>query len=98
MIFPWRTVLQWVLPTIPQIISTVRTMQKEHYVLAQPSSTEDLLARIEKLEQGVKLQARINEELTTQLQQLRKRLQILTFVTLSGLILVVVGLGILISR
>ena len=73
-------------------------MQKEHYVLAQPSSTEDLLARIEKLEQGVKLQARINEELTTQLQQLRKRLQILTFVTLSGLILVVVGLGILISR
>ena len=73
-------------------------MQKEHYVPAQPSSTEDLLARIEKLEQGVKLQARINEELTTQLQQLRKRLQILTFVTLSGLILVVVGLGILISR
>ena len=90
--------MQWVLPTIPQIISTVRTMQKEHYVPAQPSSTEDLLARIEKLEQGVKLQARINEELTTQLQQLRKRLQILTFVTLSGLILVVVGLGILISR
>jgi hypothetical protein len=93
MIFPWRTVLQWVLPTIPQIISTVRTMQKEHYVLTQPSSTEDLLARIEKLEKALELQTRMNEENAKQLQQLETRLRITTFIGLLGLILGLLALA-----
>jgi len=94
MIFPWRTVLQWVLPTIPQIISTVRTMQKEHYVPAQPSSTEDLLARIEKLEKALELQSQINTALTVQLQQFQRRLQLLTFVAIFALVLAIIALGI----
>jgi vacuolar-type H+-ATPase catalytic subunit A/Vma1 len=93
MIFPWKTVLQWVLPTIPQIISTVRTMQKEHYVLAQPSSTEDLLARIEKLEKSLELQTHMNEESAKQLQQLETRLRITTFIGLLGLILGLLALA-----
>ncbi len=93
MIFPWRTVLQWVLPTIPQIISTVRTMQKEHYVLAQPSSTEDLLARIEKLEKALELQTHMNEQSAKQLQQLETRLRITTFIGLLGLILGLLALA-----
>jgi hypothetical protein len=93
MIFPWKTVLQWVLPTIPQIISTVRTMQKEHYVLAQPSSTEDLLALIEKLEKSLELQTHMNEESAKQLQQLETRLRITTFIGLLGLILGLLALA-----
>ncbi|MEP6600353.1 MAG: hypothetical protein ABJB49_00920 [Nitrospirota bacterium] len=84
MIFPWKTLLQLVLPTIPEIISTVRTMKKEQYPARQPSSTEDLLARIEKLEQALELQTQINEE---RVKQLQRRLRIATFIGLLGLIL-----------
>jgi vacuolar-type H+-ATPase catalytic subunit A/Vma1 len=87
MIFPWKTVLQWVLPTIPEIISTVRTMKKEQYLPRQPSSTEDLLARMEKLEQAFELQTQIIEERAKQLQQLQTRLRITTVIGLLGLIL-----------
>ena len=87
MIFPWRTVLQWVLPTIPEIISTVRTMKKEQYLPRQTSSTEDLLARIEKLEQALELQTQINEERAKQFQELQRRLRITTFIGLLALIL-----------
>jgi vacuolar-type H+-ATPase catalytic subunit A/Vma1 len=87
MIFPWKTVLQWVLPTIPEIISTVRTMKKEQYLPRQPSSTEDLLARMEKLEQAFELQTQIIKERAKQLQQLQTRLRITTVIGLLGLIL-----------
>ena len=98
MIFPWKTLLQWILPTIPQIISTVRTMQKEHYVPAQPSSTEDLLARIEKLEKTLELQSQINTALTVELQQFQRRLQVLTFVAIFALVLAIIALGIVFLR
>jgi len=87
MIFPWKRVLQWVLPTIPEIISTVRTMKKEQYLPRQPSSTEDLLARMEKLEQAFELQTQIIKERAKQLQQLQTRLRITTVIGLLGLIL-----------
>jgi len=88
---PWTTILRWVLP---EVISAVRHIKKQQ---AAPSSSheDNLTGRIEKLEKALELQSRINEELTTQLQQLRKRLQILTFVALCGLILAVITVMVL---
>ena len=73
-------------------------MQKEHYVPAQPSSTEDLLARIEKLEKALELQSQINTALTVQLQQFQRRLQVLTFVAIFALVLAIIALGIVFLR
>ena len=73
-------------------------MQKEHYVPAQPSSTEDLLARIEKLEKALELQSQINTALTVQLQQFQRRLQVLTFVAIFALVLAIITLGIVFLR
>ncbi len=73
-------------------------MQKEHYVPAQPSSTEDLLARIEKLEKALELQSQINTALTVQLQQFQRRLQLLTFVAIFALVLAIIALGIVFLR
>jgi hypothetical protein len=88
---PWVTILRWVLP---ELISTVRNIKKQQ---AAPSSPHEdgVTGRIEKLEKAVELQSRITEELTTQLQRLQKRLQILTFVALCGLALAAVSLAVL---
>jgi hypothetical protein len=88
---PWVTILRWVLP---ELISTVRNIKKQQAAPSSPQE-DDLTSRIEKLEKALELQSRINEELTTELQQLRKRLQILTFVALGGLILAAVALVVL---
>ena len=89
--FPWVTIVRWVLP---ELISTVRNIKKQQAAPSSPHE-DDLTSRIEKLEKALELQSRINEELTTQLQLLQKRLQILTFVALCGLILAVVALAVL---
>ena len=92
--FPWGTIVRWVLP---ELISTVRNIKKQQAAPSSPHE-DDLTSRIEKLEKALELQSRINEELSTQLQQVQKQLQILAVVALCGLILVAVALGILILR
>ena len=91
--FPWVTIVRWVLP---ELISTVRNFKKQQS--APTPHEDDLTGRIEKLEKALELQSQINEALTVQLQQLQKRLQILTFVAVCGLILSAVALGILIFK
>ncbi|HEY3197640.1 MAG TPA: hypothetical protein VGJ57_06470 [Nitrospirales bacterium] len=87
---PWVTIVRWVLP---ELISTVRNFKKQQ---AAPTPHEDdLTGRIEKLEKALELQSQINEDLTLQLQHVQKRLQILTFVAVCGLILAAVALAVL---
>ena len=90
MAFPLATILRWVLPAIPELISTVRSMKTQQQAPAG-SFQNDPQGRIERLEKALELQSRINEELTTQLQQLRKRLSITTVIGLLGLILAVLA-------
>jgi hypothetical protein len=89
--FPWVTIVRWVLP---ELISTVRNIKKQQAAPSSPHE-DDLTGRTEKLEKALELQSHINEEITLQLQQLRKRLRILTFVALCGLVLAVVALAVL---
>ena len=93
--FPLVTILKWVLPAIPELISSVRGLQAQRQQPLDPSLRNDPQGRIENLEKALDLQSRINEGLTNQLQQLQKRLQTLRFVALSGLVLAVVALLIL---
>jgi len=95
--FPWTTILQWVLPTIPELISTVRNMKKQPQVQRQ-AAEEDLIGRIEQMEKALELQSHINTALTVQLQQFQTRLQVLTFVAIFALVLAIIALGIVFLR
>ncbi len=95
MAFPLAMILKWVLPAIPDLISGVRGLQAQRQTPMDASIRNDAQGRIENLEKALDLQSRINEGLTNELQQLRTRLQSLTFVALCGLILAVVALGVL---
>ena len=96
--FPLATILKWVLPAIPELISSVRSFQAQRQAPLHSSVQNDAQGRIENLEKALDLQSRINEGLTSQLLRVQKRLQILTFVALCGLILAVVALAVLTFR
>jgi hypothetical protein len=96
--FPWTTILQWVLPSIPELISTVRNMKNPPQAQGQSAHQEDLLSRIEKLEKALELQSQINTALTVQLQQFQRRLQVLTFVAIFAWVLAIIALGIVFLR
>jgi hypothetical protein len=98
MAFPLVTILRWVLPAIPELISSVRSFQAQRQAPLNSSVQNDPQGRIENLEKALDLQSRINEGLTSQLQRLRKRLQILTFVAFCGFILAVVAIAVGIRR
>ena len=95
MAFPLATILRWVLPAIPELISGVRSFQAQRQKSQDASVQNDPQGRIESLEKALELQSRINEELTSQLQQLQKRFRTLTFVAFCGLVLAVVALAVL---
>jgi hypothetical protein len=96
--FPLVTILKWVLPAIPELISSVRSFQTQRQKALDPSIRNDPQGRIETLEKALDLQSRINEGLTSQLQQLQKRFRTLTFVAFSGFILAAVALAVLAFR
>ena len=92
--FPWVTIVRWVLP---ELISTVRNIKKQQVAPSSPHE-DDLTGRIEKLEKALELQSHINEEVTTQLQQLQKRLQIAMAVGIFATIIAVGTLAAVIWR
>ena len=94
--FPWITLLRWVLPAIPELISTVRNMKKQPQLLQ--AARKDLIGRIEQMEKTLELQSQINTALTVQLQQFQRRLQVLTFVAIFALVLAIIALGIVFLR
>jgi len=95
--FLWTTILRWVLPAIPELISTVRNMKKQPQVQRQAAG-EDLIGRIEQMEKTLELQSQINTAFTVQLQQFQRRLQVLTFVAIFALVLAIIALGIVFLR
>ena len=96
--FPWTTILQRVLPSIPELMSTVRNMKNTPQAQGLSVHQEDLISRIAKLEKTLELQSQINTALTVQLQQFQRRLQVLTFVAIFALVLAIIALGIVFLR
>ena len=62
--FPLATILRWVLPAIPELISSVRSFQAQRQAPQDSSVQNDTQGRIENLEKALDLQSRINEGLT----------------------------------
>jgi TolA-binding protein len=97
MAFPWITILRFVLPRLPDVISTVRNMKKPQHPDGSGQGS-DLIGRIERLDKALELQAQINEQLTSQLQQLQKRLQLAIAVSIFAAIIAVGTLAVVIWR
>jgi hypothetical protein len=62
------------------------------------AAREDLIGRIEQMEKTLELQSQINTALTAQLQQIQRRLQVLTFVAIFAWVLAIIALGIVFLR
>jgi TolA-binding protein len=94
--FPWITILRLVLPRLPDVISSVRNMKKPQHPQDGSAQPGDLSGRIERLDKALELQSQINEQLTSQLQQLQKRLQFAMAVSIFSAIIAVGTLAVVI--
>ena len=93
--FPWITILRLVLPRLPDVISTVRNMNKPQHPDGS-AQQDDLNGRVERLDKALELQSQINEQLTSQLQQLQKRLQVAIALSIFAAIIAVGTLAVVI--
>jgi hypothetical protein len=93
--FPWTTLLRWLLPSIPEIVTTVRSMKKDQQAPAQePLHT----VRLEQLERALQQQELLINDLASRLDSIRKRLQITILAAILGLIVSLVAIGIAVFR
>ena len=95
MAFPWTTVLRWLLPTIPEIVTTVRSMKKDQQL---PGQEPVHSIRLERLERAIQQQELLINDLASQLDSMRKRLQITTWAAIFGFIGSLVAIGIAVFR
>ncbi len=82
-------------PSIPDVISTVASLRKQHQ---NPDQQEAMEARLVELEKTVDTQSQLIEQLTRQLQTLEKTLSIALTIAVLGLVLAVVAVGILVLQ
>jgi len=92
---PWKFILGWLLPSIPDIISTVKTLKKE-----QKHETVVLndTARVLELERRLETQLQLIEQLTVQMAKLEKAYQVVSFLALFALVLALIALGLIVFQ
>jgi hypothetical protein len=95
--FPWKTLLWWILPSIPDLISTVRSLKQEH---GRPATSQqaDVSAQLYELEKSMDEQLHIIEQLTIQIDKLDKAYRLVTFLAVFALILALISLALLVFQ
>jgi len=96
---PWRFIgalLRFVMPTVPGIIATVKTLKKEQQW--EKVQVDDTALRLQELEQRLAAQLQLIEQLTVQLGKLEKALAWATWTALFALVLALIVLGIVFLR
>jgi len=96
---PWRFIgalLRFVMPTVPEIIATVKTLKKEQQW--EKVQVDDTALRLQELEQRLAAQLQLIEQLTVQLGKLEKALAWATWTALFALVLALIALGIVFLR
>jgi hypothetical protein len=95
MALPWTTLLRWVLPAIPEIVTTVRSMKKDQQ---SPGQEPIRSVRLEQLERAIQQQELVINDLASQLESMRKRLRIAIWAAIFGVIVSLVAIGIAVFR
>jgi len=93
-VFPWSFLLKAVLPAIPEIVSTVKTLRRGEQRVEVLRGDED--ARLQQLEKSMDTQLQLIEKLATQLVGIQKILRRAYLVALTALVLSLIALGVLI--
>ncbi len=95
MLVPWRFIgalLRFVMPAVPEIIATIKTLKKEQQ--RETIRVDDTALRLQELEQRLAAQLQLIEQLTVQLGKLEKALVWATWTALFALVLALIALGI----
>jgi len=95
MLVPWRIIgalLRFVMPAVPEIIATVKTLKKEQQ--RETIQVNDTALRLQELEQRLAAQLQLIEQLTNQAVKLEKALVWATWTALFALVLALIALGI----
>ena len=96
---PWKLIgalLRFVVPTVPEIIATVKTLKKEQQ--REKMQVDDTALRLQELEQRIAAQLQLIEQRTNQIVTLEKALGWTTWTALFALVLALIALGVVFLR
>jgi hypothetical protein len=96
MLIPWKFLFNLVLPSVPEIISTVRTLKKEHQ--REKTELDDAAAHLYDLEKRIETQLQLIEQLTIQIAKLEKAFVLALWVALFALVLALLALGLVVLK
>src|SRR5437879_12911637 len=91
---PWKLIgalLRFVVPTVPEIIATVKALKKEQQ--GETIQVDDTALRLQELERRIAAQLQLIEQLTNQIVTLEKALAWTTWTALFALVLAQIALG-----
>jgi hypothetical protein len=95
--FPWKTLLWWILPSISDVITAVRTLKQEQG--RQPNSRQgENTPQLYELEKSLDEQLHIIEQLTIQIDKLDKAYRLAAFLAVFALIIALISLGLAVFR
>lgn len=96
MLIPWKLLFSLFLPTIPEIISTVRTLKKEHQ--REMGDLDDAAAHLYDLEKRIETQLQFIEQLTIQVAKLEKAFTLTLWASIFAIVLALLALGVVVFK
>lgn len=93
---PWKFILGWLLPSIPDIIATVKTLKKEQQ--QEKVVLDDASMRLYELKKRLDMQLQLIEQLTVQLAKLERAFVWTLWAAIFALVLALIALGITLFR
>jgi hypothetical protein len=95
---PWTTLLRWLLPSIPEIVTTVRSLKQDRRSQPRELFASDVRERLDKLESALELQVQLTNDLARRLQHAQTRLHLAIIAALVGVIVSLVAISIALFR
>jgi uncharacterized coiled-coil protein SlyX len=96
MLIPWKLLFSLFVPSIPEIISTVRTLKKEHQ--REKTDLDDAAMRLFDLEQRIETQLQLLEQLTIQVAKLEKTFLLTLWASIFAVVLALLALGVVVFK
>jgi hypothetical protein len=93
MLFPWKLLFSLFVPSIPEIISTVRTLKKEHQ--QEKTDLDDAAMRLYDIEKRIETQLQLIEQLTIQVAKLEKAFLLTLWASIFAVVLALIALGLI---
>jgi hypothetical protein len=93
MLIPWKLLFSLFVPSIPDIISTVRTLKKEHQ--REKTDLDDAAMRLYDIEKRIETQLQLIEQLTIQVAKLEKAFLLTLWASIFAVVLALIALGLI---